>query len=100
MPQTKLAAARRHRMLLEHSVGGWIPVGDVDGIDENGEWTYWHEWRHLDGREAMVGPGGRCTDPELEELLNSEARTLPSVRGGWLLIAVAVVLRRLGGTNP
>ncbi len=81
-------------MLLEHSVGGWIPVADHDGFDENGEWTYWHEWRHLDGREAFVGRDGRCTDPELEKLLNAEARTFPPRRRRWLLIAMAALLRR------
>ncbi len=88
MTKTEAASARRQRTLLEHSVGGWIPVADHDGFDENGEWTYWHEWRHLDGREAMVGPGGSCSDPELEELLSAQGSALPPRRRRWVLMTV------------
>jgi hypothetical protein len=92
MTKTEDASARRYRKLLEHSVGGWIPGADIDGIDENGKWTYWHEWRHLDGRQAFVGPGGRCSDPELEELLRAQASAFPPTRRRWVLMAVREVL--------
>ena len=43
-----------------------------DGKDKNGNFFYWYEYQHKDGRTALEAGDGRCTDPDLEEFLNSK----------------------------
>jgi hypothetical protein len=49
-------------------IGDWEIIQFIDYEDE--EWSYEHIYRHADGREAVVGPGGYCSDPDLGWLLH------------------------------
>ena len=95
MSNSEACAARRKRLMEvmeEHRLDGWLLTTHVDGFDSNGEWTYWYEWEHRDGRCATQWPDGCCTDPELEELLRAQSSALPPKRRRLLLMAVRAVL--------
>jgi len=53
-------------------IGDWeiIQFNDYEGE----EWSYEHIYKHADGREAVVGPGGCCSDPDLSWLLHRHER--------------------------
>ena len=53
-------------------IGDWQIIQFIDYEDE--EWSYEHIYRHADGREAVVGPGGYCSDPDLSWLLEQRKR--------------------------
>jgi hypothetical protein len=53
-------------------IGDWEIIQLNDYADE--EWSYEHIYRHSDGREAVVGPGGYCSDPDLSWLLHRRER--------------------------
>ena len=50
----------------------WEIIKFIDYDDE--EWSYEHIYQHADGREAVVGPGGYCSDPDLSWLLHQRKR--------------------------
>ena len=53
-------------------IGDWEIIQFIDYEDE--EWSYEHIYQHADGREAVVGPGGYCSDPDLSWLLHRHER--------------------------
>ena len=53
-------------------IGDWEIIQFIDYEDE--EWSYEHIYQHADGREAVVGPGGYCSDPDLSWLLEQRKR--------------------------
>ena len=53
-------------------IGDWEIIQFIDYEDE--EWSYEHIYQHADGREAVVGPGGYCSDPDLSWLLHQRKR--------------------------
>lgn len=88
------SAQERRRLMLERfRVGGWLPRAHIDGWDSSGQRTCWEEWEHLDGRRAIENADGRCTDPELEELLRAR-RGAGTKRRGWRVLAAAVRVLR------
>ena len=64
---------RLQQAAAQRGLNGWALTALVDGIDSNGEPIYWHEYQHLDGRRAEAWPDGRCSDPELMQLLEAQA---------------------------
>jgi hypothetical protein len=53
-------------------IGDWEIIQFIDYEDEG--WSYEHIYQHADGRQAVVGPGGYCSDPDLSWLLHQRAR--------------------------
>ena len=53
-------------------IGDWEIIQFIDYEDE--DWSYEHIYKHADGREAVVGPGGYCSDPDLSWLLHGRER--------------------------
>jgi len=64
---------RLQQAATQRGLNGWALTALVDGIDRDGEPIYWHEYQHLDGRRAEAWPDGRCSDPELLQLLEAQA---------------------------
>ncbi|MCP9910350.1 hypothetical protein KBZ15_10600 [Cyanobium sp. BA20m-p-22] len=57
---------------MKQGVGDWVLIKLIDYEDSAWE----HLYRHPDGREAIVGPGGYCSDPDLDWLLHQQKRRL------------------------
>ena len=57
---------------MRFEIGDWHIIQFIDYDDA--EWSYAHIYRHADGREAVVGPGGYCSDPDLSWLLHRRRR--------------------------
>ena len=53
-------------------IGDWEIIQFIDYEDD--EWSYEHIYKHADGREAVVGPGGYCSDPDLSWLFHRRER--------------------------
>ncbi len=75
----EIAIARR-RQLDSDGLNGWSFVGLADGRGPDGKPMHWMIYEHLDGREASVLHDGRCTDPELQALLQARAAKEPQGR--------------------
>ena len=69
-------------------IGDWQIIQFIDYEDE--EWSYEHIYRHADGREAVVGPGGYCSDPDLSWLLVQRKRKKKQI--GRITIATSICL--------
>jgi hypothetical protein len=93
MASPESAKEQRRLLLAEFGVGGWIPTAHHDGWDSNGQPTSWEEWEHRYGRRAIVNADGRCSDPELEELLRAQLEATKGWRRPWALVAGMAVLR-------
>lgn len=70
MPPADRAQVRRQKAAAAAGLDGWFLVRLADGFADNGEIDCWHEYEHLDGRQATVFSDGACTDPGLQTLLS------------------------------
>ena len=50
----------------------WTMISINDGTDENGNFIYYYEYQHKDGRIALEWMGGFCDDPDLKRFLDSK----------------------------
>ena len=50
----------------------WTMISMNDGTDENGNFIYYHEYQHKDGRIASEWMGEFCDDPDLKRFLDSQ----------------------------
>lgn len=93
------AIARRRQALLDsEGLNGWFMTTLADGRGSDGKPLHWMIYEHLDGREASVLYDGRCTDPELQALLQARAAKEPQgpvLRRAWLGSVVIALVRRL-----
>ncbi len=82
-------------------INGWELIKLIDYVDPH--WSYEHIYRHTDGREAVVGPGGYCSDPDLGWLLYKQERSLKrearvnvalsiALNAPWLLVTVQAIV--------
>lgn len=89
-------------MIRNRWVGDWELIRLIDYTDPDE--GYAHIYRHPDGREAVVGSGGYCSDPDLGWILNQYQRSMKrraringalsiALNAPWLL----VVSQGLGG---
>ena len=87
-------------MSINRGIGGWELVELIDFVDP---WSYEHIYRHADGREAVVGPDGYCSDPDLgwllykhEQSLKREARVNVALsialNAPWLVITIQAIV--------
>ena len=71
-----------------------MKIGDWEIIQfndyENDEWSYEHIYKHADGRVAIVGPGGYCSDPDLSWLLHRSERKIKQM--ARIKIAISICL--------
>lgn len=99
MEDREIATARRRQALLDsEGLNGWFMSTLVDGLESDGKPLHWMIYGHLDGREASVLYDGRCTDPELQALLQARAAKEPQgpvLRRAWLGSVVLALARRL-----
>ena len=51
-------------------LGDWVLIKFLDYVDGSSA----HIYKHPDGREAIVGPGRYCSDPDLSWLMQKFAR--------------------------
>ena len=79
-------------------LNGWFFTSLADGRGPDGKPMHWMIYEHLDGREASVLYDGRCTDPELQALLQARAAREPQgpvLRRAGLGSVVIALARRL-----
>lgn len=91
-------ARRRQRLADSEGLDGWFLTTLADGRGTDGKSSHWRIYEHLDGREASVLDDGRCTDPELQALLQARAAREPQdpvPRRAWLGSVVLALTRRL-----
>lgn len=67
--RAKRAAARARQLQEQESLDGWRCICLGDGIDDNGNYVYFHEYEHSDGRQATWFSDGACSDPDLSAAL-------------------------------
>lgn len=70
-----------HAERMEDRPSDWTLIRLSDGEDELGNYDYWHDYQHKDGRVATQFADGTCSDPGLAQFLaamsaNGKAKTL------------------------
>lgn len=73
---------------MSSRIGDWVVVELIDFAEPKG--GYQHIYQHKDGRRAAVGPGGFCSDPELDQLLKNEKRI--AKRDFYFDVALSILL--------
>ena len=56
----------------KRSIEDWTMVSMNDGTDENGNFIYYYEYQHKDGRIALEWMNGYSDDPDLKKFLDSQ----------------------------